>query len=71
MPISSEFTLIRKSNGGHPHGQPPSSLDITFYIYSVILLFLLRVIHDKLTIAGEAFGTDVEVLGFPVVIECD
>ena len=71
MPISSEFTQIRKSNGGHPHGQPPSSLDITFYIYSVILLFLLRVIHDKLTIAREALGTDVEMLGMRVIVECD
>ena len=52
-------------------GSLHASLDITFYIYSVILLFLLRVIHDKLTIAGEAFGTDVEMLSLRVVIECD
>ena len=35
----------------------------------MVSLFLLRVIHDKLTIAGEAFGTDVEVFGSRVIVE--
>ena len=32
MRISSDFTNFPKSNGGHPHGQPPYFLDITIYM---------------------------------------
>ena len=40
-------------------------------IIFIVSLFLFRVIHDKLTVTGEAFGTDVKVFGSRVVIECD
>ena len=50
-------------------GSLHTSLDITIYIKCY--LFLFRVIHDKLTISGEAFGTDVEVLGARIIIERD
>ena len=57
MPIPSDFTNFPKSNGGHPHEQPPY-LFRHYDLYKVLFV-LFRVIHDKLTIAGEAFGTDV------------
>ena len=37
----------------------------------VTFLPLLRVIHDEFTIAGEALGTYVDVLGAGVVVEGD
>lgn len=35
----------------------------------VLSLLLSRVVHDELTIAGESFGTDMEVLCVLIVIE--
>ena len=41
------------------------------YFYAFTLFILITIIHDKLAIASEAFGTDVEVLGARIVVERD